>query len=46
MATAINLKRKNIDLPVNTLQKLSIMAAAQGSSLKNFIDRASGTTQG
>lgn len=38
MATALNLKRKNIDLPVDTLQKLSIMAAAQGKSLKNFIE--------
>lgn len=38
MATAINIKRKNIDLPVETLQKLSIMAAAHGKSLKNFIE--------
>lgn len=38
MATALNIKRKNIDLPVETLQKLSIMAAAQGKSLKNFIE--------
>ena len=38
MATALNIKRKNIDLPVDTLQKLSIMAAAQGRSLKNFIE--------
>ena len=38
MATALNLKRKNIDLPVDTLQKLSIMAVAQGKSLKNFIE--------
>ncbi len=38
MATAINIKRKNIDLPVDTLQKLSIMAVAQGKSLKNFIE--------
>lgn len=38
MATALNIKRKNIDLPVETLQKLSIMAAAQGRSLKNFIE--------
>lgn len=38
MATAINVKRKNIDLPVDTLQKLSIMAVAQGKSLKNFIE--------
>lgn len=38
MATALNLKRKNIDLPVETLQKLSIMAVAQGKSLKNYIE--------
>lgn len=38
MATALNIKRKNIDLPVETLQKLSIMAVAQGKSLKNFIE--------
>ncbi len=38
MATALNIKRKNIDLPIDTLQKLSIMAAAQGKSLKNFIE--------
>lgn len=38
MATTINIKRKNIDLPVDTLQKLSIMAVAQGRSLKNFIE--------
>lgn len=38
MATALNIKRKNIDLPVETLQKLSIMAAAQGKSLKKYIE--------
>ncbi|MDE7413282.1 MAG: hypothetical protein K2N05_05780 [Muribaculaceae bacterium] len=38
MATSINIKRKNIDLPVDTLQKLSIMAAVQGKSLKNYIE--------
>ena len=38
MATALNIKRKNIDLPVDTLQKLSIMAAAHGKSLKKFIE--------
>lgn len=38
MATAINIKRKNIDLTVDTLQKLSIMAVAQGKSLKNYIE--------
>lgn len=35
---AFERKRKNIDLPVETLQKLSIMAAAQGKSLKAFIE--------
>lgn len=38
MDTALNIKRKNIDLPVETLQKLSIMAAAKGKSLKNYIE--------
>ena len=38
MPTALNIKRKNIDLPVDTLQKLSIMAAARGKSLKNYIE--------
>lgn len=38
MATALNIKRKNIDLPIETLQKLSIMAVAQGKSLKNYIE--------
>lgn len=38
MATALNVKRKNIDLPVETLQKLSILAVAQGKSLKNYIE--------
>lgn len=39
MATiALQKKRKNIDLPVETLQKLSIMAASQGKSLKAFIE--------
>ena len=38
MATALNIKRKNIDLPVDTLQKLSLMAVAQGKSLKNYIE--------
>lgn len=39
MATTANIKRKNIDLPVDILQKLSIMAAAQGNSLKKFIEK-------
>ena len=38
MSTALNIKRKNIDLPVDTLQKLSIMAVAQGKSLKKYIE--------
>ncbi|MCM1452695.1 MAG: hypothetical protein NC102_10595 [Clostridium sp.] len=38
MATALNIKRKNIDLPIETLQKLSLMAVSQGKSLKNFIE--------
>lgn len=39
MATlALEKKRKNIDLPIDTLQKLSIMAASQGKSLKSFIE--------
>lgn len=36
MGTTI--KRKNIDLPVEVLQKLSLMAVAQGRSLKAFIE--------
>lgn len=39
MATiALEKKRKNIDLPVDVLQKLSIMAASQGKSVKAFIE--------
>lgn len=38
MATALNIKRKNIDLPIDTLQKLSLLAVAQGKSLKNYIE--------
>ena len=39
MATiVIEKKRKNIDLSVDTLKKLSIMAASQGKSLKAFIE--------
>lgn len=38
MATTLNIKRKNIDLPVDTLQKLSLMAVSQGKSLKKFIE--------
>lgn len=32
------LKRKNIDLTENTIRKLSILAAAQGRSLKGYIE--------
>ncbi|WP_099464790.1 MULTISPECIES: hypothetical protein [Parabacteroides] len=35
---ALEKKRKNIDLSVETLQKLSIIAASQGKSLKAFIE--------
>lgn len=38
MATASNIKRKNIDLPSDILRKLSIMAAAAGKSLKKYIE--------
>ncbi len=38
MATTLNIKRKNIDLPIDIMQKLSVMAAAQGKSLKNYIE--------
>lgn len=37
-ATAVALKRKNIDLPVETLQKLSLLAVAHGKSLKKYIE--------
>lgn len=38
MAPTITLKRKIIDLPVETFQKLSLMAVAQGKSLKAYIE--------
>ena len=38
MATALNIKRKNIDLPEDILNKLSMMAVSQGKSLKNYIE--------
>ncbi|EGF54195.1 conserved domain protein [Bacteroides clarus YIT 12056] len=39
MATAVlEKKRKNIDLPADVLQKLSVLAASQGKSLKAFIE--------
>lgn len=31
-------KRKNIDLPIEILQKLSLMAVANGKSLKAYIE--------
>lgn len=33
------IRRKNIDLPVEALRKLSIMAGAQGKSLKAYIEQ-------
>ena len=40
METAVlNKRRKNIDLPNETLQKLSVLAASQGKSLKSFIEK-------
>ena len=38
MAPTVTLKRKIIDLPVETFQKLSLMAVAQGKSLKAYIE--------
>ena len=40
MARAIStaVKRKNIDLPLDTFQKLSLMAVSQGKSLKAYIE--------
>ena len=38
MATTLDIKRKNIDLPAETLQKLSILAASAGKSLKKYIE--------
>ena len=32
------IKRKNIDLPIETLQKLSLVAVASGKSLKAYIE--------
>ena len=32
-------KRKNIDLPIDTFQKLAVLAAAQGRSLKKYIEQ-------
>ena len=38
MATTLNIKRKNIDLPTETLRKLSVIAASYGMSLKKYIE--------
>lgn len=35
----IAIKRKNIDLPTDVMQKLSILAASQGKSLKAYIEK-------
>ncbi len=35
---SIQKKRKNIDLPTDTLQKLSFLALSQGKSLKAYIE--------
>lgn len=37
-AITVSLKRKNIDLPTETLQKLSMLAVANGKSLKSYIE--------
>ena len=34
----VEVKRKNIDLPVDILQKLSVMAAMHGKNLKAYIE--------
>lgn len=34
----VSAKRKLIDIPEDTFRKLSIMAAAEGNSLKSFIE--------
>ena len=39
MENALKLKRKNIDLPVDVLQKLSMVAVARGLSLKAYIEQ-------
>jgi predicted DNA-binding protein len=36
--TSLKKKRKNIDLPTETFTKLSILASAQGKSLKAYIE--------
>lgn len=39
MATAINIKRKNIDLPLDALRKLAVVAMGRGISLKKYIEQ-------
>ncbi len=36
--STVSVKRKLIDIPDDTFRKLSIMAAAEGNSLKSFIE--------
>ena len=36
---SVTVKRKLIDIPEETFRKLSIMAAAEGNSLKAFIEK-------
>ncbi len=36
--STVSAKRKLIDIPDDTFRKLSIMAAAEGNSLKSFIE--------
>jgi len=36
--STVSAKRKLIDIPEDTFRKLSIMAAAEGNSLKSFIE--------
>lgn len=38
MDSAQTIKRKNIDLPNDTWQKLSLMAVASGKSLKSYVE--------
>ena len=37
-AISTTIKRKNIDLPLETFQKLSLLAVSQGKSLKTYIE--------
>lgn len=38
MQNTVSLKRKNIDLPLDTLAKLTVLALAEGKSLKAYIE--------